>query len=179
MLRNGESETEFAFRHIVAIGANLPASDGTPAPLTCRRAAACLAALPGLRLLALSRWYETAPEPPSGQPPYVNGAALLEGPASPAGLLAALAAIEARFGRVRGAANAARTLDLDIVAMDGLVRDAPDPVLPHPRAHLRAFVLVPLAEIAPDWIHPRLGRGLPALRAALPPGQKIDVLAGQ
>ncbi len=59
--------------------------------------------------------------------------------------------------------------------MDGLVRDAPDPVLPHPRAHERAFVLLPLAEVAPGWVHPRLGRDAAALIAALPP-QEISLL---
>ena len=64
---------------------------------------------------------------------------------------------------MRGEPNAARTLDLDIIDMGGMVRDAPDPILPHPRAHLRAFVLRPLAELAPDWISardPRRYRGL-------------------
>jgi 2-amino-4-hydroxy-6-hydroxymethyldihydropteridine diphosphokinase len=77
---------------------------------------------------------------------------------SPGPLLAALQAIEARFGRRRAEPNAARTLDLDLIDMHGLVRDTPDPILPHPRAHLRAFVLLPLLEVAPDWVHPRTGR---------------------
>jgi len=153
---------------LVAIGANLPAADGTPPLETCRRAVRALAALPGFSLHSLSRWYETAPVPPSGQPNYVNAVARLEGPAEPAELLAALNSIEAAAGRVRGAANAARSLDLDIIDMDGRVRDAPDPVLPHPRAHLRAFVLAPLADVAPGWVHPRLHRGVQDLLAALP-----------
>ncbi|MDE2006294.1 MAG: 2-amino-4-hydroxy-6-hydroxymethyldihydropteridine diphosphokinase [Rhodospirillales bacterium] len=143
---------------LVAIGANLPAPDGSPPEETCRRAAGALDALAGLHLTALSAWYRTAPEPPSDQPWYVNGVARLAGEAEPAPLLAALLGIEARFGRTRAAANAARTLDLDLIAMGGLVRAAPDPVLPHPRAPLRRFVLAPLAEVAPDWIHPVLGR---------------------
>ncbi|MCW3476150.1 2-amino-4-hydroxy-6-hydroxymethyldihydropteridine diphosphokinase [Limobrevibacterium gyesilva] len=154
---------------LVAIGANLPGVDGRGPLVTCRAAAEALRTLPGLRLQALSPWYETAPMPPSGQPPYVNGVARLEGVAEPAALLARLQAIEARGGRRRGAANAARTLDLDIIAMDALVRDAPDPVLPHPRAHERAFVLAPLRDVAPDWVHPRLGRTAEELLAALPP----------
>lgn len=143
---------------LVAIGANLPAPDGSPALATCRRAAAALDALPGLRLRGLSRWWLTAPVPASDQPDYVNGVALLGGEANPAALLGALHALEARAGRVRAAANAARTLDLDLVAMDGLLRDAPDPVLPHPRMHERAFVLGPLFDVAPGWVHPRLHR---------------------
>ena len=152
---------------LIAIGANLPGPDGAPPLLTCRRAAAALDALPGLRLAALSRWHTTAPDPPSEQPPYVNAVALLRGTIDPAALLAALQAIETAAGRRRSVPNAARTLDLDIVAMGGLVRAAPDPVLPHPRAHLRSFVLRPLAEVAPTWMHPVLGQPVSALIAAL------------
>ncbi len=141
---------------------------------SCRAAAEALRSLPRLRLQALSRWYRTAPIPPSGQPDYVNGVARLEGPAEPARLLAQIQAIEARAGRRRGVANAARTLDLDIIAIDDLVRDAPDPVLPHPRAHQRAFVLVPLADVAPAWRHPLLQRCVRRLIEELPP-QSIEL----
>ncbi len=139
----------------MAIGANLPSPAGEPPRQSCERAVERLRRLPGLTLAAVSSWHVTAPEPPSGQPDYVNGAALLEGDVAPETLLAWLQAIEAAFGRVRGAPNAARTLDLDIIDMGGRLRDAPDPILPHPRAHLRAFVLAPLAEIAPDWVSAR------------------------
>jgi 2-amino-4-hydroxy-6-hydroxymethyldihydropteridine diphosphokinase len=151
---------------LIAIGANLPGPRDTPPIETCRLATAALDALPGLRLRALSRWYRTAPVPPSGQPPYVNAVAVLQRDSGarepdPGLLLAALQAMEARAGRVRGQPNAARTLDLDIIAMGQqgqLVRSAPDPVLPHPRAHERAFVLAPLLDVAPDWVHPVLQR---------------------
>jgi 2-amino-4-hydroxy-6-hydroxymethyldihydropteridine diphosphokinase len=143
---------------LIAIGANLPGPDGAPPLTTCQRAAAALDALPGMRLRGLSRWYVTAPVPASDQPDYVNAVAHLRGVAEPAALLAALHAIEARAGRVRGVPNAARTLDLDLIAIGPMVRTAPDPVLPHPRAHERGFVLAPLAEVAPDWVHPLLGR---------------------
>jgi 2-amino-4-hydroxy-6-hydroxymethyldihydropteridine diphosphokinase len=141
---------------------------------SCRAAAEALRSLPSLRLQALSRWYRTAPMPPSGQPDYVNGVARLEGAAEPARLLAQIQAIEARAGRRRGVANAARTLDLDIIAIDDLVRDAPDPVLPHPRAHQRAFVLVPLADVEPAWRHPLLQRCVRRLIEELPP-QSIEL----
>jgi 2-amino-4-hydroxy-6-hydroxymethyldihydropteridine diphosphokinase len=88
---------------------------------------------------------------------------------TPAALLAHLMAIEAVCGRERGAPNAARTLDLDIIGIGGMVREAPDPILPHPRAHLRAFVLAPLVDVAPDWVHPVLRQTAAALLAALPP----------
>jgi 2-amino-4-hydroxy-6-hydroxymethyldihydropteridine diphosphokinase len=154
---------------LVGIGGNLPAPDGAPPPVLCRRAAASLARLPGLRLVGVSSWYETAPVPPSDQPRYINGVARLQGEAAPEALLRDLQALEAEFGRVRGVPNAARTLDLDLIDLNGMVRATPDPVLPHPRAHLRAFVLRPLAELAPDWVHPVFGRSAAALLADLPP----------
>jgi 2-amino-4-hydroxy-6-hydroxymethyldihydropteridine diphosphokinase len=130
---------------------------------TARWAATQLDGLLGLRLRALSRWYLTEPVPPSGQALYVNGIALLVGgpEADPAALLAELQAVEAHAGRIRTEPNAARTLDLDIIAMGECgqtVRAAPDPVLPHPRAHRRAFVLAPLLDVVPDWRHPLTGR---------------------
>jgi 2-amino-4-hydroxy-6-hydroxymethyldihydropteridine diphosphokinase len=161
---------------LIGIGANLPGKDGEPPLATARWAAAQLDALPGLRLRGLSRWYLTEPVPPSGQAPYVNAiAALAVAPAAtapdPAQLLTWLQAMEASAGRVRGERNAARTLDLDIIAMGEagrLVRTAPDPVLPHPRTHQRAFVLLPLLDVALEWVHPVLGASARELLAALP-----------
>jgi 2-amino-4-hydroxy-6-hydroxymethyldihydropteridine diphosphokinase len=149
---------------LVALGANLPLADGTPPLETCRQAAALLDDLPGLRLRALSRWYLTAPVPPMpGSPAYVNGVARLEPrlgavAPSPEALLAGLQAIERRFGRARSHANAPRTLDLDLLEMGGSVRAGPDPILPHPRMATRGFVLAPLRDVAPGWVHPVLGR---------------------
>lgn len=156
---------------LIALGANLPGPDGRSALETCRAAAALLDSLPGLRLRALSRWYATAPVPPTpGTPDYVNGVARLAPPPGvaapdPATLLAALQRIEDCFGRVRPYPNAPRTLDLDLIDFDSMLREAPDPILPHPRAHLRAFVLAPLADVAPGWVHPRLGETVAALLA--------------
>ncbi len=125
--------------------------------------------LPGTRLCGLSRWFLTAPVPPSGQPPYVNAVAtLLVERIDPAELLAQLMAVETACGRQRSVPNAARTLDLDLIAIGGMIRAAPDPILPHPRAHLRGFVLAPLADVAPDWVHPVLRRTATELLAALP-----------
>lgn len=161
-------------RILVAIGANLPGPDGRTALQSCEWAARQLQALPGLHLDAVSRWYESAPVPASDQPPFVNGVALLSGAADPQALMAALHGIEAAADRTRSVPNAARTLDLDLIAMDGLVLDGPLR-LPHPRAAERAFVLAPLCDVAPGWRHPRLGRTaadlLPGVR-----GQAIQVL---
>jgi 2-amino-4-hydroxy-6-hydroxymethyldihydropteridine diphosphokinase len=118
--------------------------------------------------VGLSRLWDSAPVPASDQPRFVNAVLRAEGAPDPAALLAALHGIEARFGRVRGERNAARTLDLDLLDLNGLIRAAPAPVLPHPRLGQRAFVLAPLAEVAPGWRHPVTGETVEALLAALP-----------
>ena len=147
---------------LIAIGANLPGPDGATPLRTCLAAVRALAELPGWQLISVSRWYETEPVPRSDQPNYINGIARLQrapgAAVSPKSLLASLQEIEARFGRRRAERNAARTLDLDLIDMEGIVLDTPDLILPHPRAHLRAFVLLPLLDVAPDWVHPANGR---------------------
>jgi 2-amino-4-hydroxy-6-hydroxymethyldihydropteridine diphosphokinase len=155
---------------LIGIGANLPGVDGSSPRETCRAAAVALDALPGLRLQALSRWWESAPIPPMpGALWFVNGVARLAGEADPMELLAALHAIETAHHRARPHPNAPRTLDLDLLDCHGLVRAGPPPILPHPRMAERAFVLLPLAEVALDWRHPATGQGIAALIAALPP----------
>lgn len=161
---------------LIAIGANLGNED-YPTPLrACRAAVRELSLLPETRVLACSRWFESAPVPLSDQPWYVNGAVRLETALPSPALLQALHGIEARFGRVRQQRNEARILDLDIIDYDGQVRAA-DPILPHPRAAERAFVLRPLLDIAPGWRHPVTGEDIGALLRALPPGQSIRPLA--
>ena len=143
---------------IIALGANLPGRYGSGPLETCQAAAAALDGLAGFRLQALSRWYVTTPMPfLPGVPRFVNGVARLCGPGcDPAVLLAALQGLEAAAGRARPYPNAPRTLDLDIIDIDGQRRDAPDPILPHPRLQERAFVLAPLCDLAPGWKHPVL-----------------------
>jgi len=122
-----------------------------------------------LSVMAVSDWYRTSPLPRADQPDYCNGVVRFEGQVEPEGLLAKLHAIEAEFGRVRTVPNAARTLDLDIIDLNGLVLTTESLVLPHPRAHLRGFVLRPILDVAPAWRHPVLQQNVATLLAELPP----------
>ena len=155
----------------IALGANLPGTEGTPRA-TLEAAISTLAREAG-EIVARSSFYRSAPVPPSSQPDYINAVVAIKSSLGPAELLAVLQRIEDRFGRERGEANAARTLDLDLLAYDGLVRGDGEgpPALPHPRMQDRAFVLLPLAEIAPDWRHPLLGLTAAEMAARLPQGQ--------
>jgi len=114
-----------------------------------------------------SMWISPAwPDPKD--PPYVNAVASVETAKTPAELLDCLHAIEAQLGRARAHRNAPRTLDLDIIDFNGLLSDGTSGlILPHPRASHRAFVLLPLCEIAPDWTHPATGEGIDRLIGAL------------
>jgi len=122
-----------------------------------------------LSFVALSGWYRTQALPAGDQPDYCNGVIRLEGAADPAALLEACLALEAQFLRVREQVNGPRTLDLDLLDVNGIVRDSPDPILPHPRAHLRGFVLRPIMDVAPGWRHPVLRQGVSTLLSDLPP----------
>ncbi len=156
---------------LVGIGANLPSQlDGGPLA-TCEAAIEAMNKA-GISVVRRSNWYESAPLPPSPQPWYVNGVAEVASELEPAELLDLLHRIEDDFGRRRSAKFAARTLDLDLLAVSAMVMGPGGRVeLPHPRMHERAFVLLPLAELEPGWVHPRTGRKICDLIGALPPGQ--------
>jgi 2-amino-4-hydroxy-6-hydroxymethyldihydropteridine diphosphokinase len=155
----------------IGIGGNLAGETfGEPVELL----GAAVAEMPafGITVVRRSRWYLSAPVPRSDQPLYTNAVLEVETALAPAPLLRTLHAIETRFGRVRSARDAARVLDLDLLAFGDVVIAEPAGLrLPHPRLHERAFVLKPLAELAPDWRHPLSGRPIAALIAALPADQ--------
>jgi len=136
----------------VALGANL----GNPLA-TLQAALAALAEIPATALVSSSSLYRTAPVGLKHQPDFINAVAMLQTALTPSQLLEALFDIEASFGRSRSIPNAPRTLDLDLLLHAEATLNEPQLTLPHPRMHLRAFVLVPLMEIAPDCCIP--GRG--------------------
>ena len=130
----------------------------------------------GVRTLRLSPWYRTAPVPASDQPWFVNAVAEMASDLPADALLAALHAVETAFGRRRTLPNAARPIDLDLLDYHGEIA-AGGPgraTLPHPRMIGRAFVLRPLADLAPDWHHPVTGQPISELLAALPPDQVAE-----
>lgn len=159
---------------LIALGANIDGPAGSPAQSL---QAAVFAMAQRLDLLAVSHVYRSPAWPqPSDQPDFLNAvvAARAETAPAPTDLLDILHAIEAQTGRTRSVRNAARPLDLDLIDYAGLVREGPgSPHLPHPRMVDRAFVLLPLRDVAPDWVHPVSGQGIAALCAALPPGEAI------
>jgi 2-amino-4-hydroxy-6-hydroxymethyldihydropteridine diphosphokinase len=152
---------------VIALGANLDSEAG--APRDTLLAALRVLEDEDVRVGALSPFYRTRAWPDPNDPDYVNAAAIVTSGRAPRELMALLEQTETRFGRKRSTKNAPRTLDLDIVDYDGRVEEGP-PILPHPRLRERAFVLVPLADIAPGWRHPATGETVEALIAALPGG---------
>ena len=159
----------------VGIGANLD-HPIYGAPRRALEAALAELERRSVRVLRLSPWYRTAPVPVSDQPWYLN-AVVEVGTDLPAdSLLARLHEVEELFGRVRTVANAARVIDMDLLDFRGeiTVGGPGRAILPPPRMEGRAFVLRPLADLAPDWCHPQIGVSIRSLVAALPPDQRIE-----
>ncbi len=157
---------------LLGLGANLPF--GASAPRETLKAALEMLARSGLAGPARSKFYETEPVPRSDQPNFIKCVLSVTTDLPPLEVLSACQQTEQAFGRERNARWSARTLDIDILAYDNLVlpglrewhriadggpdQKMPTLVLPHPRVHRRAFVLVPLAELMPEWRHPLLDR---------------------
>lgn len=183
---------------LISLGSNVTSRHGTPRE-TVAKALVALGEEP-LRRIAQSALYLTPFVPAGMGADVVNAAALVQTELSPRALLDHLHAIEARFARTRTQRWVDRTLDLDLIAVGGRVcpdaatvnhwiglepdlqkRFAPDElVLPHPRLQDRAFVLVPAADVWPDWVHPLLAASIAEMRDGLPPQDVADVkrLAG-
>lgn len=177
------------------MGGNVTSSHGTPLQ-TLKKAVTALAESVG-PIRGLSRYYATPCFPKGAGPDYVNAAVAVDTTLSPRIVLDSLHQIEASFGRERIERWGQRTLDLDLIAYGDLVlpdlatqdrwRNLPlqeqqlrapdDLVLPHPRIQERAFVLVPLMDIAPDWQHPVLQQTVAAMCARLPSEEVADVIA--
>ncbi|NQU69258.1 MAG: 2-amino-4-hydroxy-6-hydroxymethyldihydropteridine diphosphokinase [Rhodospirillales bacterium] len=177
---------------LVALGANLPNSEiGTPLD-ACEKALDCLTRR-GVAVIKRSRWYQSAPVPRSDQPDFINGVAVVSSALSPADLLALLHDIEAELGRKRERVNEAREIDLDLlsygdqvigwpvspVSTDKMGAEADNGlILPHPRLHDRAFVLLPLRDVAPDWRHPVSGQDVEAMIRVISSGSGADLSFG-
>jgi 2-amino-4-hydroxy-6-hydroxymethyldihydropteridine diphosphokinase len=159
---------------IVALGANLPSTYGTPAQTL--KAAVRAIADKGIEVIAASHIWKTAPVPfDPAQPWYHNGVVAVETEMGAHALLRTLLSIENDFGRVRTVRNAPRLLDLDLIAYDDeIISDGPEIIIPHPRMHERAFVLMPLGDIAKGWLHPQTGANLEQMLATVPDGQKAE-----
>ena len=179
---------------LIALGANVP-SGSEPLEHTLRAALARLEAL-GLPNLNVSTFYRTPCFPAGAGPDYLNAAASLVWDGTARDLLGLLHGVEAEFGRERVQRWGRRTLDLDLIAMGDCVlpdaatqdewralplseqveRTPDDLILPHPRMQDRAFVLVPLADVAPDWVHPRLGMTVAEMLAAVSAQARSEVV---
>lgn len=165
----------------IGLGANLPSpTHGGPV----NTLNACLKRLNSgdIRVVNFSPWYESAPVPMSDQPWYINGVAQIETDLDARALLNRLLEVEHEFGRVRDEPNAPRVLDLDLIVYQdqiiedaGTIEDKPF-CIPHPRMHERAFVLLPLKDLQPDWQHPKLKVSVSELIARLPKDQIIRPL---
>lgn len=159
---------------LLGLGGNLPSKAGPPDATI----SAAIEALDqaGAKVTKRSRLYRTAPVPASDQPWFANEVIAVKTRLPPRELLALLHRVEAEFGRERKEVNGARTLDIDLLAYDGKVQvgGGGEPVLPHPRLTQRAFVLLPLREVAPRWRHPITGESVKRLIASLPKDQVAE-----
>jgi len=158
----------------VGLGSNLG-----DRPTHMRQAVGRLTAGPHVELDRASSLYETAPVGgPADQGWFLNAVVAIRTRLSPGTLLQACQQVETELGRVRGERFGPRTIDVDVLFYADRIIETAELIVPHPRLHERRFVLVPLAEIAPDLLHPALGRSMSALLAALSPTDAVRCVAG-
>jgi 2-amino-4-hydroxy-6-hydroxymethyldihydropteridine diphosphokinase len=141
---------------IVALGANDKGKRDSC--LSGLEAAVAALEASGLEIVGQSSWWQSAAWPDPNDPPFLNGVVVVQTDLPPKALMAELSRIEDELGRVRSVRNAPRTLDLDLIAYGRVTGDLEGLLLPHPRAAERLFVMGPLAEVMPDWVHPVLNR---------------------
>lgn len=134
----------------------------------CLRAISLINRVPGCHVKEKSRFYKTEPVGTEGQDWYINGAIALSSEISAKDLLGNLLSIEARMGRRRRKRWESRSIDLDILLFGGDIIQERNLIIPHPLMHLRRFVLVPLAQLAPNLVHPVLGRTISELLESIP-----------
>ena len=130
----------------------------------------------GVHIVARSSWWSSLAWPDPNDPPFLNGVVILRTDLRPNELMGLLSRIEDEFGRKRSTRNAPRTLDLDLIACGRLSGDFDGLILPHPRAADRLFVMGPLAEIAPDWVHPVIERTAKELAQDAPVGRDAHAI---
>ena len=165
---------------LIGIGANLNSPRFGEPRSTCGAALEFLAKA-GLLITARSRWYKSAPVPISDQPWFINAVVQVKAAPTPQKLMELLLHTEKNLGRSRSEVNAPRILDLDLIAYNKLIlslknSDAPALNIPHPRLQDRAFVLIPLNDIAPNWRHPVENLKIDEMIARLPKGQQTKPL---
>ena len=141
---------------IISIGSNLKSNTYSSRVKACQHSVELIKET-GVKIICQSSWYETVPVPLSSQSNFINGVISVETKLNSLDLLKLLLTIETKMGRTRSVQNAARIIDLDLIAYNDEIVETKTLTLPHPRFSKRAFVVQPLYEIAPDWIHPVLG----------------------
>jgi len=178
--------------YLIALGSNLPLGEYDLASIL-RKALDDIDQIAGISVDRVSAWYRTPAWPAGSGPDYVNGAAAIQSLKSPDEILQEMHGVEKSLGRERRIRWGARTCDIDLIASEDLVlpsvpvvqnwidagpdraRAPEELLLPHPRLQERAFVLVPLCDVAPDWLHPVLGKTSSQLLAELPAADKASV----
>ncbi len=140
---------------IIGVGGNINSEDGSHPVKTCNKAIQTFKDY-SIKVKKQSKWYNSEAIPKSDQPNFFNCIVIAKTKLNENDVLETLHKIEEKFGRIRNKINDPRSIDLDLIDYSGKIRCNKNIIIPHPRAHLRRFVMGPLAEINPDWIHPIL-----------------------